>query len=318
MLCGEYGITDYSNALKTGYDLIRDTWPDKLAELGLDKSKLPSVAAPGAPITKILAETAKEFGLSENTMIMGGSTDGYASALAAGAVKTGDWASAIGTTMVLKGVTENLVIDPSGSSYSHKLPSGAWMPGGASNVGGRCLNRYFDKSEFESMDAAAEKMTPTGVLCYPLTGTGERFPFVDPEAREFIVGDVSDRRVLFAALMEGVGYAERLAFAHMASLGCEAGDVIYTAGGALRSDIWLKIRASILNRQLKVPAAVDAAMGSAILAASQNFGSLEKAASSMIRFSKTVDPDKEKADIYNDLYGKFYGECAKRFRMEEQ
>jgi sugar (pentulose or hexulose) kinase len=82
--------------------------------------------------------------------------------------------------------------------------------------------------------------------------------------------------------------------------------------------VWLNIRASILNRQLKVPAAVDAAMGSAILAASQSFGSLEKAADSMIRFSKTVDPDKEKADIYNDLYGRFYGECARRFHMEEQ
>jgi xylulokinase len=318
MLCGEYGITDYSNALKTGYDLINDTWPDKLAELGIDKSKLPSVTAPGAPISVMLGETARELGLSENTVIVGGSTDGYASALAAGAVKAGDWASVIGTTMVLKGVTEKLVIDPSGSSYSHKLPSGTWMLGGASNIGGGCLNHYFDRSEFESMDAAAGKITPTGVLCYPLTGTGERFPFMDPEAREFIVGDVSDRRTLYTALMEGVGYAERLAFAHMAALGCEAGDVIYTAGGAAKSEVWLSIRASILNRQLKVPAAVDAAKGSAILAASEHFGSLEKAAVSMIRFSKTVDPDKEKADIYNDLYGKFFGECARRFRMEDK
>ena len=49
--------------------------------------------------------------------------------------------------MVLKGVTEELLRDAGGSSYSHKLPSGDWMFGGASNIGGRCLNDFFGKEE---------------------------------------------------------------------------------------------------------------------------------------------------------------------------
>ena len=125
MLCGEYATSDYSNALKTGYDLIDGRWPEEYASvLGLDLAKMPRIVSPGAPIANVTAEAAARLGLSTRTLVVGGSTDGYASALAAGAVASGRWASIIGTTFVLKGVTDRLVIDPNGSSYSHMLPGG--------------------------------------------------------------------------------------------------------------------------------------------------------------------------------------------------
>lgn len=314
-LCGEYRVSDYSNALKTGYDLLEDKWPEDIDKLGLDRSKLPDITAPGSPVAGVSRKSAEELGLSVKAYVVGGSTDGYASALAAGAVKTGDWASIIGTTLVLKGITEKLTIDPAGSGYSHKLPSGAWMFGGASNIGGRCLNNRFDKSEFGQYDKTVDELTPTGVICYPLIGKGERFPFVDPEAAEFMVGNVDDRRVLYAALMEGVGYAERLAFERMENLGCTVGSAIFTTGGACRSGEWLRIRASILNRQLKVPSVVDAAMGSAMLAASSHFGTLDAAAAALIKIKKVVEPVSEKVKRFDELYAKFYEECRKRFAL---
>jgi len=307
-LCGDYGVSDYSNALKTGYDLINSEWPEAVASL-VEVEKLPRIIAPGAPIANVTPEAARELGLSAQTILTGGSTDGYASALAAGAVKPGDWASVIGTTFVLKGVTERLVSDPSGSAYSHMLPSRAWLLGGASNVGGRCLNKRFDKGQFAHYNKTVDAVSPTGVLIYPLTGVGERFPFVDAEAREFIIGNTDDPRILYTALMEGVGYVERLAYERMISLGCYVGGVIRTTGGACRSDEWLRIRASILQKQLKVPAVVDAAMGSAMIAASNSFGTLEKAVESMIRFTKTVDPVTEKIRRFDELYEKFRGVC---------
>ena len=83
------------------------------------------------------------------------------------------------------------------------------------------------------------------------------------------------------------------------------GEEICATGGACRSDLWLKIRASVLDRQIKVPAVVDAAMGSALLAASDSFGGLEAAADSMIRYAKVVDPDPALAAPYADIYGDF-------------
>lgn len=316
-LCGEYGRSDYSNSLKTGYDLIDDCWPDYMVELGIDRTKLPVITAPGEIIGRVSQEAAKELGLSVHTLVTAGATDGYASALAAGAVHVGSWATIIGTTLVLKGVSQSIVIDKTGSSYCHKLPSGSWMVGGASNVGGRCLNNRFSKEEFKLLDTSVDRLSPTGVLIYPLTGKGERYPFVDPSAQEFIVGDVYDSRVMYTALMEGVGYVERLAYDLNKKMGCTIGDEIYTSGGACRSDEWLRIRASIMNRSLKVPVVVDAAMGSAILAASKTFySSLEEAADNMITFAKTVEPVKEKVKIYDELYAAFYEECRNRFELE--
>ena len=305
LLCGEYAISDYSNALKTGYDLIDGRWPDAIVDrLGLDAGRLPRVGQPGAPLARISPEAADRLGLSPETWITGGSTDGYASALAAGAVKAGSWASIIGTTFVLKGVTEKLVIDPNGSSYSHMLPSGEWLLGGAGNVGGRVLNQCAAGRDFDALNAESEKLVPTGVRCYPLPGRGERFPFVDPAFEPFYIGDIFSGK-LYPAIMEGVGFAEKLALDRMAKLGCPAGDVICATGGACRSELWLRIRASILNRQLKVPEVVDAAMGSALLAASGDMGGLAAAAEGMIHYVREVDPEPAWVEPYREIYARF-------------
>ena len=316
LLCGEYRVSDYSNALKTGYDLLDERWPDQVAQLGLDVGKLPRIVRPGEPIARVSQAAAEKLGLSTGTWVSGGSTDGYASALAAGAVSAGQWASIIGTTFVLKGVTRELVIDPDGSSYSHRLPSGEWMLGGAANIGGRCLNAYAgDRADFAQLDRQARELVPTGARCYPLTGKGERFPFVDPQAQAFYRGDILGGK-LYPALMEGVGFAERLAFDKMAALGCPVGDVINAAGGACRSQLWLEIRSSILNRQLAVPRVVDAAMGSALLAAAPHFGSLAAAAQAMIAYDKRVDPRPQWAAAYQDIYQAFVRDAAKLYKME--
>ena len=305
MLCGEYRISDYSNALKTGYDLLDCRWPEEIqAALEIDPAKLPEVIAPGAPLAKVSGRAAETLGLSEETWVTGGSTDGYASALAAGAVATGDWASIIGTTFVLKGVTERLIIDPNGSSYSHRLPDGAWLLGGASNIGGRVLNAVAEGRDFDALNAEAADRVPTGVRCYPLPGRGERFPFVDANAQPFYIGDITGGR-LYPAVMEGVAFAERFALDRMAKLGCPVGGVIRTTGGACRSALWLSIRASVLDRQLQVPEVVDAAMGSALLAASGTFGSLGAAAGHMIRITRTVDPNPAWIEPYREIYASF-------------
>lgn len=314
-LCGEFGVSDYSNSLKTGYDLVDETWPEFLKELNIDSRKLPEIVRPGMPIAPVRRDVAQQLGLSPKTMVVAGATDGYASALAAGAVRTGDWASIIGTTLVIKGVSDSLIIDPTGSSYCHRLPTGSWMVGGASNVGGRSLNARFGTERFQELNAWVDRCSPTGVLMYPITGRGERYPFVDPNAGEFIVGDVSDERVLYTAIMEGVGLTERLAYELNIANGCTVGDQIFTSGGACKSDEWLRIRASILNRSLKVPKVVDAAMGMALVAASSTMGGLERAAEQMIHFAKVVDPVVEKAASYEEIYQRFYEACCERFAI---
>ena len=190
------------------------------------------------------------------------------------------------------------------------------MLGGAANIGGRCLNDAFPKEEFEERNRHVKEVIPTGVIGYPLHGKGERFPFADAQAEGFMIGDISNENVHYAALMEGVAYAERFAFSQMEELGAYVGEEIYTTGGVCRSMEWLEIRASVLNKVLKVPEIVDAAMGCAMLVASGTYYStLEEASEQMIRIQKVILPVDDLTEKYQELYMKAEEEYRKRFRI---
>jgi len=79
---------------------------------------------------------ADATGLPAGTPVIAGMTDGCAAQIGAGALEPGEWNSALGTTLVLKGVTPELVRDPSRVMYSHRSPDGDWLPGGASSTYG--------------------------------------------------------------------------------------------------------------------------------------------------------------------------------------
>ena len=69
--------------MKTGYDLLNDRWPSEFgAKLGIDIAKLPRIVRPGAPIANVSKRASERLGLSTRTRVTGGSSDGYASALA--------------------------------------------------------------------------------------------------------------------------------------------------------------------------------------------------------------------------------------------
>ncbi len=313
LLTGVFDVTDYSNALKTGYDLISEEWPSLIGSVGIEKDKLPSVVAPGVRIANISEDAAEKTGLPVSAVLFAGASDGYASSLAAGLALPGEWATVIGTTMVLKGITKKMAVDPLGRIYSHKHPQGWWLPGGASNVGGRCLNEKFGKENFNEYNKTVKEHTPTGILAYPLTMKGERFPFVNPSAEGFYVNEDENIRRSYAGTMEGVGYAEKLAYRVLEGLGCEVGDTILTSGGACKSAEWLQIRANILNKSLKVPKETDAAMGTAMIAAAGYMqGKLSDAVSSMVSFAVEVEPQEQYVDKYVEYYARFEEECKKR------
>ena len=102
----------------------------------------------------------------------------------------------------------------------------------------------------------------------------------------------------------------------MAALGCPVGGEICTTGGACRSDLWLRIRASILNRRLLVPVEVDAAMGSALLAASDELGGLGAAAERMVRYGKVMEPDPALIAPYADIYARFREDVRALYGVE--
>ncbi|NLF02534.1 MAG: hypothetical protein GX601_16325 [Anaerolineales bacterium] len=313
-LTGRFDVTDYSNALKTGYDLGRGCWPAFIEDdLGIPLGLLPQVVAPGAQVGDVSRGASQETGLPSGVPVLAGMTDGCASQVSTGAVAPGQWNSTLGTTLVLKGVTRELLRDPLGRVYCHRHPDGHWLPGGASNTGGECIARRFDASRLERLNALALQRAPTDGIVYPLVRRGERFPFSRPEAVGFELGDIADEATRYTAYLEGVGYVERLSYDVLQALGAEIGGEVFAAGGATESGAWLQLRADILGRRLLVPEHSGGAMGAAIVAAGGTiYKGIVPAAQAMVRIAQEVAPRPELRVAYDERYARFVAACRQR------
>lgn len=304
-LSGTWGVTDHTNALKSGYDVARELWPSYLFEtLPLQKEWMPEVIPAGTVIGRLDAAVARSLGLSAHTQVAVGITDGCASQIASGAIRLGDWNTTIGTTLVIKGVTKNQVIDPLGRLYSHRHPMGYWMPGGAGNIGADWVSQEF-AGQLDQLNDKAERLIPTAHISYPLRQKGERFPFIAPHAAGFEPEGLSPEE-RYTANMEGVAFVERYAYDMIRELSGEEISAVYTAGGASNSEVWLKIRSNVLNLPLYKMKYVSGAVGAAILAASQvHFSNLEEAGSSLTKIDQTVYPDQKLSQAYAEKYKAF-------------
>ncbi|MDT7748581.1 MAG: D-ribulokinase [Pseudonocardiales bacterium] len=305
--------TDLSNALKTGADLIHETWPvDVLDKLGVPERLLPGLVRSGTPIGTVCAEAAELTGLPEGTPVIAGCTDGCAAQLGAGALAVGSWNSVLGTTLILKGVTAELLADPLGVVYSHRSPDGRWLPGGASSTGAGAIARQFPGRDLDELGATAAEFEPAGVLAYPLASArGERFPFVAPDAEAFVLGSPRDDRELYAAMLQGISYIERLCFDYLASLGAPVdGDLLLTGGGT-RSAYWCQLRADVLGRPVKLPASAEPALGMAVLAATPGRAPADVAAE-MVRIRTVIEPRPAAAGRFDEPYRRLVGELARR------
>lgn len=317
-LCGRFDTTDFTNAMKSGYDLHQQRWPDYIfQEIGLRSEWLPRVRPSGEPLAALLPGLARKWGLSDMLRVTTGMTDGCASQVAAGAVSPGQWNTTIGTTLVIKGVTRNEIVDPSGAIYNHRHPSGYWMPGGASNTGADWVSQMFADQDLASLDRAASGNLPSRSLAWPLMQKGERFPFVSAEAHGFWPGDVGTVE-LFTSCMEGVAFIERYAYDRIVALSGESIDSVYSAGGASNSDTWLRIRASVLNRPIMKMKNVSGAAGAAILAASTNYySSLEEASGAMVCPEKRYEPEAGLVNAYEEKYQRFLSELKNQKMLFE-
>lgn len=306
-LVGHPVATDTSHALKSGYDPVAGEWAFEAPT-----SLLPEVERPTAVLGRVGHETAVLTGLPVGCEVRAGMTDGCAGQLASGAVDPGQFVTVLGTTLVLKGVSEKLVHDPAGVVYSHLHPEGRWLPGGAANIGGSALSDV-DPAELSELDAAALARGPASVLDYPLRGRGERFPFQSPDAEAFQVGSPQDRVDEHRAKLEGVAFCERLALERLATLGAVAEGPVRTAGGGARSEEWCRIRASVLDRPVLRVLGAGTALGAALLAATGSLHpDLSTAAAAMVPGGELLEPDQAEVGRLHSGYERFTAELRDR------
>ena len=135
MLTGHFGVGDENNVLKLGYDPIRRQWPNWLNTLGVQTVHLPEVLPAGTPIGTLSPTLAERWNLPNAVAVVAGTTDSTAGFIAAGAETTGTAVTALGSTLVIKVLSDQAVFAARYGVYSHRLTD-RWLAGGASNASG--------------------------------------------------------------------------------------------------------------------------------------------------------------------------------------
>lgn len=263
---GRFGVSDYNNALKFGYDCEAFAWPAFIGELGFEARLLPTVVAPGEAIGKLGAPLAKKLGLSTEVVVVAGTTDGVAAFVAAGATRPGEAVSSLGSTLVLKLLSDKPVTSPEHGVYSHRLGD-TWLIGGASNAGGATLLQYFNPQQMEEMTPLLQPDQPTGLGYYPLPAEGERFPVNNPHLKPVLEPLPGDSVVFFQGMLEGIADIEAQGYRLLHSLGAPAVRVVFTTGGGAHNTAWTRIRARLLGTEMKPARSTQAAYGVATIAA---------------------------------------------------
>ena len=264
-LGGQYGLSDTNNALKSGYDPVTQCWPDWLDKLPIEHNWLPQVKPPGSVIGTLTADIAQHYGFNPATTLVAGTTDSTASFMATGAKQFGDAVTILGSTLVLKILSEQPVFAKEYGIYSQPLGKG-WLCGGASNSGGAVLKQFFSDEQLQNMTPQLQPDQPTGLDYYPLPSSGERFPFNDPQRSPRLTPRPADDVQFFQGILEGIAQIEQQGYERLAQLGAPYPQRVLTAGGGSVNDSWTTLRANMLKVPVVKAAHQDAAYGAACLA----------------------------------------------------
>ena len=155
------------------------------------------------------------------------------------------------------------------------------------------------------------QLGPIDAAIYPLTKTGERFPFVAPAGRALhprhdSTDDLTRTSPYCKAWRSS---SDSPSSTWSASAPTRSASVSLT-GGAVRSGYWNQLRADVLGVPVELPAAPDPAYGMAVLAASSGGRRLTETARRMVRVDRVLEP--RTAERSTTLYGEFVAELDRR------
>jgi len=265
-LSDTYIYTDQNNALKMGYDVSHQTWPSWIKKLNPSLYQtLPCSVEPGTIIGQLTTGLKNLLRIDSRVNIVAGTTDSIAALIASGATKVGEGVTSLGSTLVLKLVSDKPLFDTDCGIYSHKLGSN-WLVGGASNSGGAVLKHYFSLDEIQQLSKELNPNQAQHRAYYPLISPGERFPVNNPLMSSGIPQYPKKDSVFLQSLLEGIAHIEKKGYEKLAELGAPYPSVVYSAGGGASNDKWTLIRQNLLGIPVKKASNEEAAYGTAILA----------------------------------------------------
>ena len=320
-LTGEW-LTSWASADPLGLvDMSTFDYDDSLlSAVGLERSQLCELRAPGSVLGHLRDDVAAQLGVPAGLPVIAGAGDGQCAQLGTGVTSPGRAYLNLGTGVVSGTFSPDYSYGMEYRTLSAAVPGGytleTFMGGGTFNLSWfiekfsgvdlRALG--LDLTPEHVLETAAAKLPPgsDGLLALPYWA-GALTPYWDHNARGVLLGltGAHGKSHVYRALLEGIAFEQRLLTSGAEQVLGEVVTDVIALGGGSRSPVWCQIIADVMQRPLSVvrePESTCLGAGMLGAAAVGLYSSIAEAASAMSGTAATYTPDAPTVAAYDPLY----------------
>jgi xylulokinase len=274
--------------------------------LGLDIAKLPPIRDPLDILGAVTERAAAETGLQSGTPVLVGGADYPVALLGSGVCRLGLASDVTGTSCILTLIAKSPLLDPGISNVA--TVEGNWGPFVLLETGGdamRWARRAFHEKSLSYEDIVAKAaVAPAGsdALFFLPYLAGERLGgHRNARAQFFGIGAGHGLAHLHRAILEGVGFAAARHLRIMEKAAGQKIERVIASGGGAKTDLWLKIKASLYGIPVIVPKEPECGIiGCAAMVATATgyCADLQHAVDAYVEYETEVQPDPAWSETY--------------------
>ena len=316
-ITGEF-YSDLSDASGTYWlDVKSRSWSKKLLQTTfMNLSQMPKTCEGTDQTGIVKKEIAEKYGFDLKCKVYGGGGDNAAAAVGLGLYEEGDASISLGTSGVIFASTKKFLKNYNDAihSFCHCLPN-TWhlmsvMLSCTSNINWfiENFNSSLEEISLNLKKAIKAKNLIKSAPYYLPYLTGERTPINDPHVRaSFNNVDISTTRSsMIYSLIEGISFALNDNYQALSKTKIKL-ENLYVIGGGSNNETWIKILASILNKNLAITETSDsmAAYGAAKIAflGYNNLDHQKELKSPKVK--KIIKKDSDLASMLSDRFDKW-------------
>ena len=315
-------LTDFS-----GTSLINNqtkAYDQQLLEmfgLGDLMKKFPPIIQTHDIVGNITREASELTGLSEETPVAGGMFDIDACGLASGMINDSQLCMIAGTWGNNQYISKQPVVDENVFMTScYSIPGYYLMLEGSATSASNLewfLTEFFDEkiygfkeqgqSVYDYCNGLVSSVSPeeSNIVFFPFLYSSN----IHPEAKACFLGidGWHNKGHILRSIYEGIVFGHKTHVEKLLQFR-EMPETIQLTGGATNSSEWVKIFADTFQVPIELPSGTElGALGAAIAAAVavQIYPNYESAVKAMVNFSRVIEPDKERTDLYEKKYNRY-------------
>ncbi len=301
-------------------DMESFDWSDELLGMvGLDRSHMCDLYAPGDVIGELEESVAREVGLPAGLPVVSGAGDGQAAGLGANITEPGRAYLNLGTGIVSGMYSENysfgdkyrVLSGPIPGTYTLEtlLAAGTYMVSWFVEkfAGVNATELGLDLSTEQILETAAARLEPGsgGLLAVPYWNNA-LMPYWDFDARGIMVGwtGAHGKAHAYRAILEGIAFEQRLMTDGAQDALEKPVEHLVAMGGGARSPLWCQIIADVMQQPVSVSREPESTcLGAGMLAAACGIHpGIKEAAAAMSGTGARFEPDEGRSARYDRLY----------------